>query len=66
MIRLYLNNYSDAECVALYNALSVVSNGIVQGTEPSKDLDSALDYLTGYIDCRKDNKKGGVKQCPYV
>lgn len=66
MIRLYLKNYSDAECVALYNALSLVANDIAQCTEPRKDLDSALDYLTGYMDCREDKKKGGVKQCPYV
>lgn len=62
MIRLYLKNYSDAECVALYNALSLVAHDIVQGTEPRKDLD----YLTGYMDCREDKKKGGVKQCPHV
>lgn len=66
MIRLYLKNYSDAECVALYNALSLVAHDIVHGTEPRKDIDSALDYLTGYIDCREDKKKGGAKQCPLV
>ena len=66
MIRLYLKNYSDAECVALYNALSSVAHGIVQGTEPRKDLDSVIDYLTGYMDCREDRKKGGVNQCPHV
>ena len=59
MIRLFLKNYLDAECVALYNALSIASHDIVQGTEPRKDLDSALDYLTGYMDCREDKKKGG-------
>ena len=66
MIRLFLKNYSDAECVALYNALSIVSRDIVQGTEPRKDLDSALDYLTGYIDAREDKKKDGVNKCPHV
>lgn len=66
MIRLFLKHYSDAECVALYNALSLVAHDIVQGTEPRKDLDSALDYLTGYMDCREDKKKGGEKQCPHV
>lgn len=66
MIRLYIKNYSDAECVALYNALSLVAHDIAKGTEPSKDIDSTLDYLTGYMDCREDKKKGGVKQCPYV
>lgn len=66
MIRLYLKNYSDAECVALYNALSLVAHDIVHDTEPRKDLDSALVYLTGYMDCREDKKKGGVKQCPHV
>jgi hypothetical protein len=66
MIRLFLKNYSDAECVALYNALSIVSHDIVQGTEPRKDLDSVLDYLTGYMDCREDKKKGGANQCLHV
>lgn len=66
MIRLFLKNYSDAECVALYNALSIVSHDIVQGTEPRKDLDSVLDYLAGYMDCREDKKNGGGKQCPHA
>lgn len=66
MIRLFLKNYSDAECVALYNALSIISHDIVQGTEPRKDLDSVLDYLTGYMDAREDKKTGGVKKCPHV
>ena len=39
MIRLFLKNYSDSECVALYNALSIVSHDIVQSTEPRKDND---------------------------
>ena len=63
MVRLYLKNYSDAECVALYNALSLVVHDLVQGTEPRKDLDFALGYLAGYMDCRQDKKKEGVKQC---
>lgn len=66
MIRLYLKNYSDAECVALYNALSLVAHDIVKGTEPRKDLDSVIDYLTGYMDCSEDRKKDGVNQCPHV
>ena len=65
MIRLFLKNYSDDECVALYNALSIVAHDIVKGTEPRKDLDSALDYLAGYMDCREDKKKGGANQCQY-
>ena len=66
MIRLYLKNYSDAECVALYNALSLVAHDIVKGTEPRKDLDFVIDYLSGYMDCREDRKKGGVNQCPHI
>lgn len=66
MIRLFLKNYSDAECVALYNALHMTLHGLAAGSEPRKDLDSALDYLTGYMDCREDKKKAGVKQCPHV
>lgn len=65
MIRLYLKNYSEAECADLYNALSLVSNGIAQGTESCKDIDSALDYLTGYMDAMSEKQKGGAKQCQH-
>lgn len=66
MVRLYLKNYSDAECVALYNALHLSVRSLDANTEPRKDLESVLDYLTGYMDCRNDKKKEGVKQCPHV
>ena len=65
MIRLFLKNYSYAECVALYNALSIVAHDIAQSTEPRKDIDSALDYITGYMDCLEYKKKGGEKQCQH-
>lgn len=61
MIRLCLKKLFRCGMLALYNAFSVIAHDIVQGTEPRKDLDLALDYLTGYMDCREDKKKGGAK-----
>lgn len=66
MIRLYLKNYSDAECNDLYNVLHDAMLYFDINAEPYKDIVSALDYLTGYMDCREDKKKGGVNQCPHV
>ena len=52
MIRLYLKNYRTAELVQLYNALSLARSTVVSDTptNPSKDLDELLVYLSGYID----------------
>lgn len=36
MIRLFLKNYSDAECVALYNALFIVSHDMFRAQNPAK------------------------------
>ena len=57
MIRLYLKNYRPAELVQLYNALSLARSTVVTDipTNPSKDLDELLVYLSGYID-GKDGK----------
>ena len=52
MIRLYLKNYRPAELVQLYNALSLARSTVVSDTptNPSKDLDELLVYLSGYMD----------------
>lgn len=57
MIRLYLKNYRHAELVQLYNALSLARSTVAADTltNPSKDLDELLVYLSGYID-GKDGK----------
>lgn len=57
MIRLYLKNYKPAELVQLYNALSLartmVKADVLANT--AKDLDEALQYMSGYMDA-----KGGI------
>ena len=52
MIRLYLKNYCYAELVQLYNALTLARSAVVSDTptNPSKDLDELLVYLSGYMD----------------
>ncbi len=65
MIRLYLKNYSNAGCSALYDALNTALTVLDKNAEPRKDIESALNYLRGYMDCRHDNGKG-AKQCPRV
>ena len=57
MIRLYLKNYKPAELVQLYNALSLALSTVVADvpTNPAKDLDEILVYLSGYMD-GKDGK----------
>lgn len=57
MIRLYLKNYRMAEIVQLYSAL-VAARSVITGdkpTNPVKDLDEILVYLSGYMD-GKDGK----------
>ena len=65
MVRLYLTHYNVAECVALYNALQISQSTLTAGSESRKDIDSALDYLAGYMDALKAKQKGGAKQCPH-
>ena len=52
MIRLYLKNYHPAELVQLYNALSLARSAVAADvpTNPAKDLDELLVYLSGYMD----------------
>ena len=56
MIRLYLKNYSSAELVQLYNALSLARSTVASDvpTNPVKDLDELLVYLFGYMDGKGD------------
>lgn len=56
MIRLYLKAYKPDELVQLYNVLSLARN-MVKGdvpTNPAKDLDEVLQYISGYIDAKGD------------
>lgn len=57
MIRLYLKNYRPAELVQLYDALSLARSTVAADvpTNPAKDLDELLVYLSGYMD-GKDGK----------
>lgn len=59
MIRLYLKNYKPAELVQLYNALSLartmVKADVLANT--AKDLDEALQYMSGYMDAKGDSGK---------
>lgn len=59
MIRLYLKNYRSAELVQLYNALSLARSTLVSDatSNPTKDLDELLVYLSGYMDAKGDNAK---------
>lgn len=52
MIRLYLKNYCPDELAQLYNALEIVRSTVVADvpTNPAKDLDEILVYLSGYMD----------------
>ena len=59
MIRLYLKNYKPAELVQLYNVLSLARTMVKADvlTNTAKDLDEALQYITGYIDAKGDSTK---------
>ncbi len=54
MIRLYLKNYRPVELVQLYNALSLARSTVAEDvlTNPTKDLDELLVYLSGYMDAK--------------
>lgn len=59
MIRLYLKNYKPVELVQLYNALSL-ARSVVKADIPTntvKDLDEALQYMSGYMDAKGDSAK---------
>lgn len=59
MIRLYIKNYKPAELVQLYNALSLARNMVKADvpTNTAKDLDEALQYMSGYMDAKEDSAK---------
>ena len=59
MIRLYLKNYKPSELVQLYNALSLARTMVKADvpTNSAKDLDEALQYLSGYMDAKGDYAK---------
>lgn len=59
MIRLYLNNYKPAELVQLYNALSFARSMVTADVtaNSAKDLDEALQYMSGYMDAKGDSAK---------
>ena len=59
MIRLYLKSYKPAELVQLYNVLSLART-MAKGaalTNTEKDLDEALQYISGYMDAKGDSAK---------
>lgn len=58
MIQLYLHNYKPHELVDLYNALQLVRSALSPNNiRGAVDIDSALDYLTGYMDAKGDDGK---------
>lgn len=65
MVRLYLTHYSIAECSALFNALNTSLQMLEVGSEPRKDIESTLNYLSGYMDAMREKQRKGAKQCPH-
>lgn len=59
MIRLYLKNYKPAELEQLYNALWLARTRVEADvpTNTAKDLDEALQYVSGYMDAKGDSAK---------
>lgn len=59
MIRLYLKNYKPAELEQLYNALWLARTRVEAdvSTNTAKDLDEALQYMSGYMDAKGDSGK---------
>ena len=66
MVRLYLTHYSMTECTALFNVLHMALQELAVGSEPRKDIESTLNYLSGYMDAMREKQRKGVKQCPHV
>lgn len=66
MVRLYLAHYNMAECTALFNALHMSLQGLPVDSEPRKDIESTLNYLSGYMDAMREKQRKGAKQCPHV
>ena len=59
MIRLYLKNYKPAELIQLYSALALARTMVNSDvpTNTAKDLDEALQYISGYLDAKGDSAK---------
>lgn len=60
MIRLYLKNYKLDELLQLYNALSLARTTMAKSdvlTNAAKDLDEALQYISGYMDAKGGSAK---------
>lgn len=59
MIRLYLKSYKPIELVQLYNALSLARTMVKADVTPNtaKDMDEALQYISGYTDAKGDSAK---------
>lgn len=59
MIRLYLKNYKPAELVQLYNALLLARTMVKADVlaNMAKDLDEALQYMSGYMGAKGDSGK---------
>ena len=64
MIRLLLRKYSLRECTDLYNAMHQSLMALDATSKARRDIESAMDYLTGYMDAMQE--KEGAKQCPHV
>ena len=61
MVRLYLTHYNMAECTALFNALHALLKELAVGSEPRKDIESTLNYLSGYMDAMRGKTEKGCK-----
>lgn len=66
MVRLYLTHYNMTECTALFNALHKSLQELSVGSEPRKDIESTLNYLSGYMDAMREKQRKDAKQCPHV
>ena len=65
MIRLLLSRYNLVECTKLYNALHQSLMVLDANSKAKRDIETATDYLTGYMDCLQEKQKEGAKQCPH-
>lgn len=66
MIRLFLKKFTLKDCTDLYNVFHQSLMVLDKNSIARKSIESAMNYLTGYMDCLQDKQKEGVKQCPHV
>lgn len=68
MVRVFLKAYSEMDCANLYNALHVALGSLPANSRPAHDIESIMDYITGYSDALQDKrfKKEGGCECPLV